>query len=74
MHDALFDAVVVSEISVDLLQLFLLLVLDSFEVLLIFDRVQEVGDLSIFSLHLILSVSSHFDYVFHLHLGEYALL
>ena len=74
MHDALFDAVVVSEIGVDLLQLFLLLVLDSLEVLLVFYRVQEVGDLSIFSLHLILSVSSHFDDVFHLHLGEYALL
>ena len=74
MHDSSLDAVVVSEISVDLLQLFLLLVLDSLEVLLVFDRVQEVGDLSIFSLHLILSVSSHFDDVFHLHLGEYALL
>ena len=74
MHDALFYAIVVSEIDVDLLQLFLFLILDSFEVLLVFDSVKEVGDLSVFSLHLILSVSSHFDDVFHLHLGEYALL
>ena len=74
MHDTPFDSTVVSEISVHLLQLFLLLVFDPFKTLFVFDRVEEERDLGIFPLHLVLRVSPHLDDVLHLLLGEDALL